>query len=75
MSYYRIEDNVPPPENCGRRFDFARNMEPGQSVVVPTHSDAVYVYSILTLRGYAATRRKLDDGSGIRIWCLGKKRE
>jgi hypothetical protein len=75
MSYYQPEDNVPPPENTRGKFDFARNMVPGQSVVVPSHSEAVYVHTILTTMGFAATRRRLDDGSGIRVWCLGKKGE
>jgi len=73
MTYYEIEDDVPIPPNNRRKYRQAEILLPGQSIVVPSHKEAQAVIYVLRTRGYGVTQRKLQDGSGIRVWCLAKE--
>ena len=68
MSYFEIEDGIPPPPPRAKHP--AKALMPGQSIVVPAHKDMMYARFLIRQRGYACTSRKLDDGSGIRVWCI-----
>lgn len=69
--YFIIEEGVPPPPPRGKHP--ALLLKPGQSMVVPSHAHAVRARQLINENGYECRSRKLDDDSGIRVWCLSRE--
>ena len=69
VGYPQIEKGVPIPtgRKTGQYADLARQMEPGDSVVVPTIKARNSLYSYLRSIGHKPTTRKLSDGT-YRVW-------
>lgn len=65
----KIEKGVPIPEGrkTSQMREIARQMEPGDSVLVPTVEARNGLYSHLRSIGCKSTSRKLSDGT-YRLW-------
>ena len=65
----KIEKGVPVPggRKTSQYADLAKQMEPGDSVAVPTIESRNSLYSYLRSIGYKPLTRKLSDGT-YRVW-------
>ena len=66
----QIEKNVPVPPAGRSKIEIVNKMDIGDSVFCETYDKAMSLRDALRYRGLKYTTRKLEDGSGWRVWRL-----
>lgn len=67
-----IEKNVPVPRTMrsSKNLNLFRKMEVGDSVVLSKRNEVANLKALIRSRGFRAVERKLQDGTGWRVWML-----